>query len=300
MTKKKSDKDELHNSETTTEREVERAEEDEDFVPVILKRSDEGLRHPDDILDNAIKEGVEQLERPAVSLFLSAMAAGLILGFTAMSVAVVQTHSVIMDETYFTRMMTALVYPVGFVLCIMSGTQLFTEHTATAVYPVLDRRGSIKALVRLWVIVIAGNLAGAVISSYLLVSVDDVVHAEQGYILIGEHLVTFGSRSLFVSSLLAGWLMALGAWLVMAMQPTLSQIVSIYIVTFIIGIGELHHSIAGSVEIFTAYIISDQFTLSQVLRFIGVALLGNMVGGSVFVALLNYGHIRKTQLQNGD
>ena len=226
MTGKKSKKDELLDSETTTEREVERAEEDEDFVPVILKRTDQGLRHPDDILENAINEGLEQLQRPAISLFLSALAAGLILGFTAMLVAVIQTHSLVMDPAYFTRMMTALVYPAGFVLCIMSGTQLFTEHTATAVYPVLDRRGSMRGLVRLWVVVIIGNLAGAAISSGLLVSVDEVVHAKQGYILVGEHLVAFGSRALFMSSLLAGWLMALGAWLVMATQPTLSQIVA--------------------------------------------------------------------------
>ncbi len=89
--------------------------------------------------------------------------------------------------------------------------------------------------------------------------------------------------------------MALGAWLVMATQPTMSQIISVYIVTFIIGIGGLHHSIAGSVEIFTAYLISDFFTLLQILKFIALAIVGNLVGGSIFVALLNYAHIRETQ-----
>ena len=89
--------------------------------------------------------------------------------------------------------------------------------------------------------------------------------------------------------------MALGAWLVMATQSTLSQMASIYIVTFIIGFGGLHHSIAGSVEIFTAFMISNDFTVSQVVHFLAVAILGNLVGGSIFVALLNYGHIRKTQ-----
>ena len=31
------------------------------------------------------------------------------------------------------------------------------------------------------------------------------------------------------------------------------------------------------------------------LRYIGLALLGNLIGGSVFVATLNYAHIRETQ-----
>ncbi len=281
--------------EAKTEREVEREEEDRDFTPVIVKRTDEALRHPDDILETAIHEGLEQLERRSLSLFLSAMAAGLILGFTAMSVAVVETWALPLNSAMTSRLATALVYPLGFVLCIMSGTQLFTEHTATAVYPILDRRGKFRDLARLWLIVIAGNLCGALISAGFLYAVDDVVRAAPGYVEIGHHLVNYQGGALFLSALLAGWLMALGAWLIMATPPTFSQMTSIYIVTFTIGVGGLHHSIAGSVEIFTAYFISEAFTLAQVTRFIAVAILGNLVGGSIFVALLNYGHIRQTQ-----
>jgi formate/nitrite transporter FocA (FNT family) len=171
----------------------------------------------------------------------------------------------------------------------MSGTQLFTEHTATAVYPFLDRRSTFKKLLRLWLVVIIGNLIGALISSFFLIMAEDVIKAKPGYLEIGEHLVKFGTGPLFFSAMLAGWLMALGAWLVLATSPALGQMVSIYIVTFLIGIGGLHHSVAGSVEMFTAYLIGDVFSFSQVLRFVNLAILGNLVGGSIFVALLNYG-----------
>jgi formate/nitrite transporter FocA (FNT family) len=98
-----------------------------------------------------------------------------------------------------------------------------------------------------------------------------------------------------VSALLAGWLMALGAWLILATPPTASQLMSIYIVTFLIGIGGLHHSIAGAAEIFTAYLIGNELTILEVLRFIGLAMIGNLIGGSLFVAGLNYAHIRQSQ-----
>ena len=278
-----------------TEREIDRQEEDKDFVPVIVKRTDEALRHPDDILEKAINTGIEQQKRAFLSLCLSAMAAGLILGFTAMAVAIVENQMLKLTSIVSARLATAIVYPLGFVLCIMSGAQLFTEHTATAVYPVLDHRGNVKGLLRLWLIVIIGNLIGAMVSSIFLILAEDVVNAKPGYIEIGKHLVGYGAGSLFFSALLAGWLMALGAWLILATSSALSQITCIYIVTFIIGIGGLHHSIAGSVEMFTAYLISDTFNGGEVLRFVILAILGNMVGGSIFVALLNYGHIRKTQ-----
>lgn len=280
---------------TVTGRAVRRAEEDAEFTPVILKRTDETRRHPDDILEAAIRDGLEQLERPMPSLALSSVAAGLILGFTAMAVGVVTSILEPLGQTILGRLIVATVYPLGFVVCMMSGTELFTEHTATAVYPVLDRRASIPLLLRLWVVVLVGNVLGAGISARLLVAAEEVIGAKVGYISVGSHLVEFGAPSLLVSALLAGWLMALGAWLILATPPTVSQMLSIYVVTFLIGLGGLHHSIAGSAEILTAYFVSDQFTMFEVTRFVGLAVVGNLLGGSLFVGVLNYGHIRQSQ-----
>jgi formate/nitrite transporter FocA (FNT family) len=278
-----------------TVREKARRSEDQEYVPVIIKRTDETRRHPDDTLDNAICEGLEQLNRPAVSLAFASIAAGSTVGFSAMAVAVV--HTAIGEfqlAELVARIATAFVYPLGFVVCILSGAQLFTEHTATAFYPVLDRRASFRQLGRLWAIVIIGNLVGAAICALLLVQSDEVIHARSGYLEIGHHLVRFSTLGLFISAILAGWLMALGAWLAVSSPRTIAQITVIYYVTFLIGIGGLHHSIAGSVELFTAMLLSSEFTPAMAFRFIFCALAGNLIGGSGFVALLNYGHIRRT------
>ncbi len=277
-----------------TRRVEERKEEDKNYLPVIIKRTDESFRHPDDILEKAISEGEEQMSRSAMSLFLSASAAGLIISFTVMAVAVFTTM-LQGTEPLTQRVLTALVYPLGFVLCILSRTQLFTEHTATAVYPILDKRFPVHKLFILWLIIISGNLVGGLASSQLLVQADTVIHASYGYTKIADHLLAYDSKSLIISAVLAGWLMALAAWITLSTPSTLSQIVIIYIVTFVIGIGGLHHSIAGSVEMFVGYFISDKYTITNVLYFVSHALFGNLVGGSIFVALLNYGHIRQTQ-----
>lgn len=280
---------------SNTRRNEERKEEDKNYIPVIIKRTDESFRHPDDILEKAIVEGEEQMSRSAMSLFLSATAAGLIISFTVMAVAVFTTMVQNFESEMAQRVITALVYPLGFVLCILSRTQLFTEHTATAVYPILDRRFPIKRLFSLWLIIICGSLVGGLASSQLLVQADQVIQAYEGYVKIADHLLAYDSKSLLISAVLAGWLMALAAWITLSTPSTLSQIVIIYIVTFIIGVGGLHHSIAGSVEMFVGYFISDNYTINDVMYFVSHALTGNLIGGSIFVALLNYGHIRQTQ-----
>lgn len=280
--------------EQDTGRSKERRQENSEFVSVIVKRTDETFRHPDDILEKAIGEGLEQISRPTLSLLLSAVAAGMILCFTVLAVAVMAT--LMTDgEHPFSRVVLAASYPLGFVLCILSRTQLFTEHTATAVYPVLDGKAKLNGLFRLWGIVILGNLLGGLLSSALLMAAEPVIHASEGYLVLAGHLLAYPVQTLFVSAILAGWLMALGAWIVLSTYSTLSQIVSIYIVTFLIGLGGFHHSIAGSIELFVGYFSSDSITFWQLPPVIITALAGNLVGGSVFVAMLNYGHIRHSQ-----
>lgn len=278
-----------------TSRAQERNDEDQQYVPVIIKRVDQTSTHPDDILERCIEEGIEQFERTKTSLFLSALAAGLILGFAAMSVCLALLMAPDGASPLIQRLCMAIAYPLGFIICIMSGTQLFTEHTATSVFPVLDQKAKVTSLIKIWLVILSGNLVGTLFSTYLIFLADSVIGAKEGYILVAHHLTSYSSPSIFISAVLAGWLMAQGGWLVHASSDASSKVLCIYVVTFLIGLGGLHHSIAGSAEIFGALFHSPEPHYFESFRFIACAVLGNLFGGSIFVALLNYGHIRKAQ-----
>jgi len=279
-----------------SERQSEREQEDRSFTSVIVKRTDEAMRHPDDVLDLAIREGEAQAKRRVASLVLSAVGAGAILAFTALAVGVMsQITGAGEASPLMERLSTALVYPLGFVLCLMSRTQLFTEHTALAVYPVLDRKCGVSAMLRVWGLVLAGNLAGCVLGAVLLYGASGVVQASDGFAAVAEHTLGFGTVDTLLSAVLAGWLMALGGWLLLATPPDFSQIVVIYMATFLIGLGGLHHSIAGASELLTARFTGADVPLARAAATIGLAVIGNLAGGALFVAVLNYGHVRQTQ-----
>lgn len=278
-----------------TNRTIARKIEDRDYVSVILKRSDASVRHPDDTLVLAISEGVEQHARPLFSLFLSSVAAGLILSFSGMCVALASLLFPAHEGIYFHRLAVALVYPLGFIICIMSGTQLFTEHTATAIYPVLDKRVKIKKLFSLWGIVLLGNLLGSFMGSFLIYLSDPLILASKGYVAIGLELIKHDPTPMFFGAILAGWLMAQGGWLIMSTPSESNKASYIFAVTFIIGLGGLPHCIAGSSELFGAFFHDPSFDVFKSISFLMTAIVGNLLGGSLFVGVLNYGHIKKTQ-----
>jgi formate/nitrite transporter FocA (FNT family) len=284
----------------TTKREKARQMEDESFIPVIIKRTDEAKKHPDDILERAILEGLEQLKRTRLSLFLSAFSAGIILGLCIIAVVAVASGTEFLQHPIHRRLVIATIYPLGFIVCIMSGTQLFTEHTATAFYPILDRRERLRRLLVLWCVVLIGNFAGTFFASYLVAQIEVIAHFKSGVDMIAHHLLDPSATTIFISSVLAGALMAQTGWLVLATPPQTTQVICIYTVTFVIGAGGLHHSIAGSAELFLAYWLDLEMNSQHLQQFFLLSPLGNLIGGATLVAILNYAHVRRTQSNPSD
>jgi hypothetical protein len=51
-----------YDSPVVTVRGKERAKEEQQYVPVIVKRTDEARRHPDDTLERAVSDGLDPKE----------------------------------------------------------------------------------------------------------------------------------------------------------------------------------------------------------------------------------------------
>jgi formate/nitrite transporter FocA (FNT family) len=244
-----------------------------------------------DILAQEIREGLRELDRSATSLFLSAVSAGLDLGFSLVAIAAILTL-VDGQSELVQQLLIANAYTVGFVFVILGRSELFTEHTTLAVIPVLDRQRSVAALGRTWGVIYAGNLVGGIVFAGFAA----IVGPEFGIFetaVLGEVVapyVTHSTLGLFGGAILAGWLMGLLSWLVAAMRDSISRIFFVWFITLLIGFTHLPHSIAGQIEM-AAAVFATPIGLGAYGRFLLVATLGNAIGGVVFVALVKYGHV---------
>ncbi|WP_049970061.1 formate/nitrite transporter family protein [Haladaptatus cibarius] len=245
------------------------------------------------ILASQIDEGLNELERPTNGLFLSALSAGLDIGFGPLLMVVLATLVGSSWGTPLTTLLIANAYAVGFIFVILGRSELFTEHTTLAVLPVLDRKATVKQLGRLWGIVYLGNIVGgamfAVSMAYLAPAYG--IAETSAFVDIAEKLVDHGPFVLLAGGVLAGWMMGLLSWLLSASQETTSRIFAIWLVTMSIGVAHLPHSIAGNVEVLAGTVVSAEITLLHYLRFLALATVGNAIGGTVFVALLKYSHV---------
>jgi formate/nitrite transporter FocA (FNT family) len=194
-----------------------------------------------------------------------------------------------MSEEAIFKMMS-LVYPIGFIMVILGQSILFTEQTSLLTLPVLNNKRSVGSLLKLWSLVILGNLVGGCFMAFIIVWIGPKLgifdlHSVEA---IAVHVSHFSTWVIFASAILAGWLMGLLSWLIAASKDTLSRIVIIFLITAALSFIGLHHSIVGNVEVFSGLISSPKITWSNYGAFQSVSLIGNAVGGAVFVALLKY------------
>jgi formate/nitrite transporter FocA (FNT family) len=68
----------------------------------------------------------------------------------------------------------------------------------------------------------------------------------------------------------------------------LTRIIIVTIITGTIGFVGLHHSIVGNIEVFGAYLYSDEVSIIDYLSFLLLTLFGNGIGGAVVVGLFKY------------
>ena len=293
------DKD-VNDADMAEDNDVTESLKDEDFSEDISEADKETIKKVanDDNLSQAksyasilveqVMDARETFERSLGSLFTSAFTAGLEIGISFFMILSAFALLSGVLPSHYAIVLASLLYPIGFIIVVIGQSLLFTEQTSLLSLPVLNKIEPLHKLLRLWGIVIAGNVVGGCLFAALMIglglnmqlfSVSDI----DAY---AEHVLGFRWWVIFGSAILAGWMMGVTAWLVTSARDTLSRIVLVTLITGSIGFLGLHHSIVGNIEIFSALIYGNTVSLGRYLLFLVVILLGNTVGGVVFVAVL--------------
>jgi formate/nitrite transporter FocA (FNT family) len=243
-----------------------------------------------DILSTVIHEGEAMFSLQNKTVFWSAIVAGLEIGFSYLLVCALYFfwEGTLPNNAIYK--LFSVVYPVGFIMVIVGKSALFTEQTSILVLPVLNGQRSIWQLLRVWMDVIIGNIIGGIafvfFISFLAPEMNLFTH--QVMAQIGEHVMNYSSLTIFLSAITAGWLMGVLTWLLSSIVNSITRVFIIFMITAIIGFGGFHHSIVGNIEIFGGLLFSDTISVLDYLRFLGLTLLGNGIGGAIVVALFKY------------
>jgi formate/nitrite transporter FocA (FNT family) len=242
------------------------------------------------IVYDAIRlEGEEELRRSSSALAWSGLAAGLSMGFSLVMDGLLR-HA--LPPAPWRPLISKFGYTTGFVIVVLARQQLFTENTLTVILPFLNRKDWLTArnVLRLWSIVLIANLIGALVFAWVVGNTPIFDPARQeSFAEVGLEAAAGSFGVKLLTGIFGGWLIALMVWLLPAAEA--ARLWVIILITYMVGLGDFSHVIAGSVEVLylvTTGALGWGFFLGE---FLLPALIGNIIGGVSLVALLSHAQV---------
>ncbi len=237
----------------------------------------------DEVFQRIIAAADEEITAGKRELFFSGMAAGLAITITVLAYASMTA------STDGHPVLSALLYPLGFIYIIIGGYQLYTENTLPPVTLTLERLASVTVLLRHWLVVVTGNFAGGAIGAAVLawtgVFSPDAAAAALDLSMKG---IEEAPVDLFFKGAIAGLIVAGVVWVEYAARDTISRVVVIYLAFLAIPLGNLYHVVVSFTEVMYLVFLGEIGIALGMTGFVIPVLLGNTVGGVVLVTMVNY------------
>ena len=235
------------------------------------------------------RDGAEELDRPTAALIFSGIAAGLVISFSFVFKAIIASY--IPTDAIWTDLITNFGYTIGFLIAILGHMQLFTENTITTVVPLfkpftLDK---LRAVGRLWGIVILCNIIGTGLASLFFLTTDLFTpNIDKALDELAHHVASFSAIQNLLKGVMSGLLIAALVW----MLPSVSnKFLVIFFMTYLIGLGDFTHVVVGSTEM--SYLVwQGEASLGEYMfNFLIPTTIGNIIGGTGVFTLVIYGQV---------
>lgn len=190
-----------------------------------------------------------------------------------------------------TLFIAKMFYPLGFIAVILGRSQLFTENTLYPVALVLAEKQHVWKTLKLWTIVLGANVLGAAAFA-ALASFTPALRPEfvDKLSWLGLEAASRPLASIFWSGVVGGWIIATVAWLVSGSHSITGSVMIIWMLAFVVGLGQFAHCIAGSGEVLTTVFLGHAAPMAFPRWLLG-AVGGNICGGVGMVTLLEYGQV---------
>lgn len=203
----------------------------------------------------------------------------------------------------------AVLFPVGFCLLYLLGFDLLTGVFTLAPVAYLDRRPGVTvgAVLRNWGLVFVGNFAGAFTVALLITYIltygysippnevaQQIMHIGEartaGY---AEHGAA-GMITLFLRGVLCNWMVSTGVVAAMMSKSVPGKVLVMWMPVMLFFFMGFEHSVVNMFLFPSGLLLGADFTLGDYLLWNEIpTVLGNLVGGVVFVGLAIYTtHVR--------
>ncbi len=250
---------------------------------------------PTEIVKTTIDTGINKSNLKTKQCLLLGILAGLFIGLGALgNIIISQTVGSI--DIGLAKFAGAIVFPVGLMLVIVCGAELFTGNNLMTL-AVLDKKITSKQMLRNWILVYIANLIGSLLLVGLvfgsgILSGDSIIKA----ISIAESKVTLNMSQAFFRGVLCNILVVIAVWMATASKDIISKLFACWFPIMLFVLCGFEHSVANMFFIPMGMVLGANITIAQFITNLIFVTLGNIVGGAILIPFIYY----KAYLKNNN
>jgi nitrite transporter NirC len=240
------------------------------------------------LADQAVAKLAGQ-KRSMLSHLIRSMLAGMYVGAAIVLIFTIG-GSLSKEAPATVKLLMGVCFGGALTIVIFAGSELFTGSNLVLTLGVFTRKATVRDLLSNWVWTWIGNLLGSVLLAYIVVR-SGVLNAEpiQGFVVgLVEKKMNLPPEELFWRAVLANWLVCLGVWMAARTKEDIAKILLIWWCMFTFITSGFEHSIANMCGLMLGLLMphGDAITWGGYWYNLGLATLGNIVGGALFVACM--------------
>lgn len=255
---------------------------------------------PPEILNEVINVGIKKAKLGIIQLIILGIMAGAFIAFGGFA-ASMASHSI--DNPGIAKFLSGAVFPVGLMMVIICGAELFTGNCLMIV-AMLEKRINLAQILKNWIIVYASNFIGAFVIA-ILITGSGLLSTNSGK--LGGYAIKIASYKgglTFLqglsSGILCNILVCIAVWGAYAAKDIVSKIAIIWFPIMAFVLSGFEHSIAN-MYYFSIGIMAKlnpnmvdishvgekiaNVSLGHMIRNLVPVTLGNIVGGVIFVGV---------------
>lgn len=263
---------------------------------------------PPEITEATIQTGIKKSKMTIVNMIILGILAGAFIAFAAEGSNMASFNLLAKPETYgLGKVLAGAVFGTGLMLVLIAGGELFTGNTMM-IAGVLEKKVSIKAMLKNWFFVYVGNFIGSIFIVYMMSksglfsSGDSMLGAVT--IKIAAYKVGLTFIQAFFLGIMCNWLVCLAVWMAYGAKDMTGKIFAIFFPIWLFITSGFEHSVANMYYIPAGIMAKGNKTLTDAAAVLGVTpeklnhlnwetffinnlipvTLGNIVGGGIFVA----------------
>lgn len=240
---------------------------------------------PREVIDATINLGIKKAKLKVSSCILLGILAGFFIGFGGLgNILVTQTLDGI--DTGLARLAGAAVFPVGLMLVVMCGAELFTGNNLMTL-AFMNKKISLCEILKSWSIVYLANFVGSVVLALCIFYAGTLTgDAANKAISIAESKTALTTLELIIRGILCNIIVTLAVWMATASQDVISKIFACWFPIMLFVLCGFEHSVANMFFIPMGMLLEANVTMCQLMTNLIFVTIGNIIGGGILVPIV--------------